>query len=96
MKYFHRTSVSPDVILERATAYFGKKLTPTEEAPRHREFSGRMGRIRLDIGAEGGHYTVVSIETDQPGESEADKFAKRFLTLVHTMVHQEHDPRGAY
>ena len=51
MKYFHRTSLSPDVVLERATTYFGRKLTPTEEAPRHREYSGSIGRIRLDIQA---------------------------------------------
>ena len=96
MKYFHRTSLSPDAILERATSYFGKKLTPTEETHRHREYSGSIGRIRLDIQAEGGHYTLVTVATDQPGESEADKFAKRFLTLVHTMAHPEHEPRGAY
>ena len=29
--------------------------------------------------AEGGHYTLVTVETNQVGESEADKLAKRFL-----------------
>jgi hypothetical protein len=96
MKYFHRTSLGPDAVLERATTYFGRKLTPTEESPRHREYSGSIGRIRLDIQAEGGHYTLVTVATDQPGEGEADKLAKRFLTLVHTMVHTGHEPRGAY
>lgn len=96
MKYFHRTSITPDSIMERATAYFGKRLTPTEESPRDREYSGSIGRIRLHIDSEGGHYTVVTVATDQPAESEADKFAKRFLTLVHTMAEPTHAPRGAY
>jgi hypothetical protein len=96
MKYFHRTNISPDAVLERATTYFGKRLTPTEEGPRHREYSGSIGRIRLDIQPEGGHYTLVTVATDQPAESEADKFGKRFLTLVHAMAEPSHVPRGAY
>ncbi|MEO8199620.1 MAG: hypothetical protein ABI679_03770 [Gemmatimonadota bacterium] len=96
MKYFHRTTISPASIMERATTYFGKRLTPTEESSRDREYSGNIGRIRLHVGSEGGHYTVVTISTDQPAESEADKFAKRFLTMVHTMAEPTHAPRGAY
>ena len=45
---------------------------------------------------EGGHYTLVTVETNQVGESEADKLAKRFLTLVHTMAEPDHRPIGAY
>ena len=40
----------------------------------------------MTVQAEGGHYTLVTVETNQVGESEADKLAKRFLTLVHTMA----------
>jgi hypothetical protein len=36
------------------------------------------------------------VETDQVGESEADKLAKRFLTMVHTMAEPAHRPIGAY
>ena len=61
MKYFHRTTVSPDLVIERASTYFGKRLTPTDEGPRHREFAGSIGRIRVDVQAEGGHYTLVTI-----------------------------------
>lgn len=46
--------------------------------------------------AEGGHYTLITVETNQPGESEADKLAKRFLTLVHTLEDPSHEARGAY
>jgi len=96
MKYFHRTSLTPELVMERAVAYFGKKVTPTAETPRQREWTGSIGKIRLSVGSEGGHYTLVTVATDQPGESEADKLAKRFLTLVHTMAEPEHVPRGAY
>jgi hypothetical protein len=36
------------------------------------------------------------VETNQPGESEADKLAKRFLTLVHNVADPSHEVRGAY
>jgi len=38
----------------------------------------------------------VTVETNQVGESEADKLAKRFLTLVHTRAEPTHRPIGAY
>ena len=50
----------------------------------------------MTVQAEGGHYTLVTVETDQVGESEADKHAKRFLTMVHTMAEPTHRPIGAY
>jgi hypothetical protein len=96
VKYFHRTSVSPDQVLDGATRFFGATLAPVEEQPRRREFAGTIGRIGITVQAEGGHYTLVTAETDQVAESEADKLAKRFLTLVHTLAHPEHRPIGAY
>jgi hypothetical protein len=96
MKYFHRTSVTPDAAVARAAEYFGARLTPIEEAPRRRRFGGTLGQLTVSVQAEGGHYTLVTIETDQPGESELDKLAKRFLTVVHTMADPAHEPRGAY
>jgi hypothetical protein len=36
------------------------------------------------------------VETNQVGESEADKLAKRFLTEVHTLADPAHLPIGAY
>jgi hypothetical protein len=96
MKYFHRTHLSPDAVLALATEFFGSRMTPVEELPRLRKFSGAIGRITVGVLAEGGHYTLVSAETDQVGESEADKLAKRFLTVVHTAAHPDHRPIGAY
>ncbi len=96
MKYFHRTSVSPDTAVARAAEFFGARLTPTEEAPRRRRFGGTLGQLSVSVQAEGGHYTLITIETDQPGESELDKLAKRFLTVVHGLAHSAHESRGAY
>ena len=96
MKYFHRTHISPDDVLARATAFFGARLGPSEELPRRRLFAGTIGQVSVTAQAEGGHYTLVTVETNQVGESEADKLAKRFLTIVHTMAEPTHRPIGAY
>jgi hypothetical protein len=96
MKYFHRTSISPDQVIQGAARFFGATLAPVEEKPRRRQFAGSIGRISVTVQAEGGHYTLVTVETDQVGESEADKVAKRFLTMVHTLAEPDHRPIGAY
>jgi hypothetical protein len=96
MKYFHRTHDSPDSVLELATEFFGSRLTPVAEGARQRTFSGAIGRVSVTVQAEGGHYTLVTVATDQVGESEADKLAKRFLTLAHAATHPTHRPIGAY
>jgi len=96
MQYFHRTHLSPDQVMARATAFFGPRLAPTDQAQRSRRFSGSVGQIGVNVQMEGGHYTLVTVETNQPGESEADKLAKRFLTVVHAMADPAHEPRGAY
>ena len=96
MKYFHRTSVSPAVVVDRATAFFAPRLAPVEEAARRRRFAGAIGQLTISAHAEGGHYTLVSAETNQPGESELDKLAKRFLSIVHTLADPAHPLRGAY
>jgi hypothetical protein len=96
MKYFHRTHLAPDDVLALAAQFFGSRLTPVEEQPRRRKFSGAIGQVGVTVQAEGGHYTLVTAETDQVGESEADKLAKRYLTLVHQLEHPTHRPIGAY
>jgi hypothetical protein len=96
MKYFHRTHVSPEAVIARANSFFGSRLAPSEEVARRRRFSGAIGHIGVSVQAEGGHYTLITVETNQPGESEADRLAKRFLTMVHTMAEPSHQARGAY
>ncbi len=96
MKYFHRTSVAPDEVVARAAEYFGARFTPVHEGPRRRSFSGGPGNVTVTVEAEGGHYTLVTIATDQPAESEMDKFSKRFLGEVHVMAEPSHRLRGAY
>jgi len=96
MRYFHRTSVGPDAVLQAATAFFGTRLTPVEEGARRRRFTGGVGKLSVSVEAEGGHYTRVTVETDQPGESELDKLGKRFLTTVHAKADAAHVVRGAY
>ena len=96
MRYFHRTALSPDAVLQEADRFFGGRLSPAGGANRARSFSGTIGRITIQVTAEGGHYTLVTVETDQVGESEADKVAKRFLALVHKKLEPEHVVRGAY
>jgi hypothetical protein len=96
MKYFHRTHLAPDAVLAEAARFFGARLSPVEELPRRRRFAGAIGRVGVTVQAEGGHYTLATVETDQVGESEADKLAKRFLTLLHTVADPKHRPIGAY
>jgi hypothetical protein len=96
MRYCHRTPVSPDRVLAAANAFFAGRLAPSEEAPRRRGFSGSLGRVSVTARAEGGHYTFVDVTTDQVGESELDRLAKRFLAEVHRQADPAHDVRGAY
>ena len=96
MRYFHRTSLGIDQVLAEADRFFSGGRTTAEPGPRKRVFVGPTGRISVTVQAEGGHYTLITVDTDQVGESEADKHAKRFLATVHTRVEPTHELRGAY
>lgn len=96
MKYFHRSSISPDAVIQHASRFFVPYLAPVEEGDRRRRFSGPIGQLSVSVEAEGGHYTLVTVETNQPGESEIDKLGKRFLAQIHTLAEPEHTVRGAY
>ena len=96
MRYFHRTHLAADAVLREADAFFGGSAPAVEVGPRRRVFAGPVGQVTLSVAAEGGHYTRVTIETDQMGESELDKTAKRFLAVVHQRVEPGHPLRGAY
>jgi hypothetical protein len=96
MKYFHRTTIAPDRVLALAAEYFHARMAPAEEAPRRRAYSGPTGKVTISARPEGGHYTFVEVATDQVGESELDKLAKRFLAEVHGEAEPDHEVRGAY
>lgn len=96
MRYFHRTHLSPAAVVEAADRFFGGRLPQETSSERSRNFNGTIGRITIHVSAEGGHYTRVTAETDQVGESEADKLAKRFLATVHQQAEPDHVVRGAY
>jgi len=96
VKYFHRTALSPEQVLSAAKAFFGTRMAPAEESPRRRAYASALGKITIAARAEGGHYTFVEVGTDQVGESELDRVAKRFLAELHKQVEPTHEVRGAY
>lgn len=96
MQYFHRSPLAPDAVVAAAASYFSPHLTPADEAPRRRGFKGALGSVSVTVRAEGGHYTLITVSTDQPGESELDRLAKRFLGEVHRLADPAHVLRGAY
>jgi hypothetical protein len=96
MRYFHRTSLPPDDALALADEFFGSRTQTLATVGRRRTFRHAGGTVTIDVRVEGGHYTLVTVTTDQVGESEVDKLAKRFLAGVHAATHQQHQVRGAY
>lgn len=96
MRYFHRTSLAIERVLDEADRYFAAHLRHVSATAKTRTFSGPIGEVTVSVHAEGGHYTLITLTTDQMGESELDKLAKRFLTVVHTRVEPGHIARGAY
>jgi hypothetical protein len=71
-------------------------MGPARESARQLVFAGSLGQLTITVAAEGGHYTLVEAATDQPGESELDKLAKRFLAEVHQLAEPGHSLRGSY
>jgi hypothetical protein len=96
MKYFHRTSLPIDDVLAAADRFFDGRLERTSAGEGWRTYGGTPGAVTVSVRAEGGHYTLVQVATDQVGESEADKLAKRFLAVAHARAHEGHIVRGAY
>lgn len=96
MQYFHRTSLSPDEVMDEAGKFFGPHLSIASTEARARKFQGPLGEVTVKVEAEGGHYTLITIKTDRVGESEADKLSKRFLSVVHSRVNPDYQLRGAY
>ncbi len=96
MRYFHRTSLPPEKVLAEADRYFDAYLEANESHERARKYSGAVGTVGVSVRPECGHYVHVTVHTDQVGESDADKLAKRFLAQVHKLADPAHELRGAY
>jgi hypothetical protein len=96
MRYFHRTPLPLNDVLAVADAYFGARMQTVATEGRHRAYRHPGGNVTVDVRVEGGHYTHVTVATDQVGESEVDKLAKRFLGTVHAKADPRHELRGAY
>ena len=96
MRYFHRASLPIPEALAAAEEFFAGRLARASADAAQRTFRGTLGTITVTVTAEGGHYTLVTVATDQVGESEADKLAKRFLATLHARQHPAHHVRGAY
>ena len=63
MRYFHRTSVSPDDVLAEADRYFAAHLEASERDVRTRTYRGATGTLTLTVEPEGGHYTRITVST---------------------------------
>lgn len=97
MKHFHRTQLPPAAVLEQADAFFrGLELERTLNAPRARTYVGALGELHLSVQKEAGHYTFVSVDTDQMGESRLDRNAKRFFVELRRSTDPRHTLKAAY
>lgn len=96
MRYFHRTTLPANEVLAEADRFFSTSMEIAGRSTRAGRFRGGDGTIHISVKSEGGHYVHVTAETDQVGESEIDKMAKRFLAQVHHRADPSHAVRGAY
>jgi len=97
MKHLHRTQLPAAEVLEQADAFFrGLELERTLNAPRARTYVGVLGEVHLSVQKEAGHYTLVSVDTDQMGESRLDRNAKRFFVELRRTMDPRHTLKAAY
>lgn len=80
MRYVTITEVSPEDVLARAKAFFGRhsRLRVREETDASVTFAGDIGLARFDVDRAGGH-TNVRVETDRVVGLDVTDLAKRFL-----------------
>ena len=97
MRYFHRVHATPELVLERARAYFTAHGFRAEMGPGdHARFVSQLGIVDLYLEIEGGHDTRVDVATTAVGRSDVDKRAKRFLSELHVAEEAAYTVRGAY
>jgi hypothetical protein len=97
MRHFHRTHIPADEVLALADEFFPSLgLTRTKDGSRDRSYVGPLGSVALTVRAEGGHYTLIEVETDQVGESRLDRNVKRYFVKVHRVAEPWHRLEAAY
>ena len=96
MQYFYRAHLRPEGVLGFAQTFFvGRGFAGGGNADAA-SYSDMRGCIAVSVEIEGGHYTRVTVATEDVGESELDKVAKRFLAELHAVEEPGHLVRGAY
>jgi hypothetical protein len=77
MRYFHRTSVSPETVLSEADRHFGGTMTTTSTGPRLRRFAGirRAAQESAETPAQSWfcHVTRVSQRAGDVNSGETSK-----------------------
>ena len=84
-------------MLEQADRFFPRLgLERTVNANRARGFTGALGTVHISVNKEGGHYTFVSVDTDQMGESRLDRNVKRFFVDLRRAADPRYRLEAAY
>lgn len=96
MQYFYRAHSTPDQVLAFARTFFGGRGFNASGQGDQLTFNDPRGAVKLAIEIEGGHYVRVTAATNDVGESEIDKVAKRFLAELHASEDAGHAVRGNY
>lgn len=97
MRHFYRTHIVPPEVLAVADRFFPTiGMSASSTAERERAYTGVLGSMTLSVRPEGGHYTMVTVETDQVGESRLDRNVKRFFVHVHRSADPTHRLEAAY
>jgi len=97
MKHFFRTHLTPVEALAVGDTFFpAMDMKQAAGGARTRTFTGALGTLKMQIRPEGGHYTMVEVETDQMGESRLDRNVKRFFVDLHRKADPGHLLEAAY
>lgn len=96
MQYFYRAHKSPDAVLDFVRTFFTRHGFQWRGTGDKVSYANDSGTINVEVEIEGGHYTRVTATTNDVGEAEIDRVAKRFLAELHAFEEPGHVVRGAY
>jgi hypothetical protein len=83
MRHFTRTTLGAEQALAIADTHFAELGLARASTPAPaRGYAGPLGSLTLRTRSEGGHATLVEIDTDQPGESRLDRNVKRYFVRL--------------